>query len=406
MWNIFCLSSLARTVFPANLPVDSERSYMWPLTNTGAQSVYLGEEWSDKDELGHLRVHPCEKWWSGSERVPPYIHPSRKVPLGDPLGSSLYSRVYSVPGTPWAIKYHAYCPDRLDPHEPTLVEAYFLKVLSQWQPQVSNRLIYFSRSFTPWTRSDLKYPNFGLKCPGLPSVRPVVRFIITERVGRSIKEILISSTTLFSFREAISCGIRLFQLLKTIHERNLVHGDIHPGNVAFRSDAETHNELVLIDFGRARVVDVGEAVGETRSQPFCHYYLSPWEALYLGRPTYRDDAFRAILVMASMMFGIRYIGDLLDVCIDFNWKPYSEGANKFVRIRLQGNLFDMQPSVTGEHYRISGTLPTRLWEAPELGTIMNSLITVQDAVRNTAHSELPDYPAIISSLEQVLLVVG
>ena len=107
----------------------------------------------------------------------------------------------------------------------------------------------------------------------------------------------------------LTIGLKSLNLVKRLHARGIVHGDIHPGNILFKTDknlAATDwrtDDLVLIDLGLASFfpdeVDHSEFAphARARSNPFV---LSHWE-LDSQRPGRRDDVFRLFEMLAVFL---------------------------------------------------------------------------------------------------------
>ncbi|MCB5178831.1 serine/threonine-protein kinase [Streptomyces antimicrobicus] len=91
-------------------------------------------------------------------------------------------------------------------------------------------------------------------------------YLITQFVdGRTLREALPRGTAL-AVDHALRRAAELCEALVPVHEQNLVHRDVKPGNVMIRR-VGAQERLVLLDFGIARsytvVGDVGRAAGVT-----------------------------------------------------------------------------------------------------------------------------------------------
>ena len=65
-----------------------------------------------------------------------------------------------------------------------------------------------------------------------------------------------------------------------LHERGIVHGDVHPGNIVVGDD----DAITILDFGRSRFVPVAEAIGDARHVPD----LALPEAMRAGVPYFYE----------------------------------------------------------------------------------------------------------------------
>jgi serine/threonine protein kinase len=72
-------------------------------------------------------------------------------------------------------------------------------------------------------------------------------YIILERLGDSLKNIMKRSNRHFSTKCTMTIGIRLLDLLEKLHHQGFIHCDLKPDNVL--TGYSCSNELYLIDFG-------------------------------------------------------------------------------------------------------------------------------------------------------------
>ena len=108
-----------------------------------------------------------------------------------------------------------------------------------------------------------------------------LRYMVMARApGTSIQE-----RDRFELREAIQIGLELFQSLQEMRRISLVHGHI------------TESDVIVDTAGTVRLIDFG--ISFPRNYPD----MSPWE---IKRNTnwFRDDTFRVIRIMASMVNGV------------------------------------------------------------------------------------------------------
>jgi serine/threonine protein kinase len=77
-------------------------------------------------------------------------------------------------------------------------------------------------------------------------------YIVSERLGLSIKDILKRNRKHFSVKCIMTIGLQLVDLLEKLHEVGYIHCDLKPDNVMVGNyilDPKAMNELYLIDFG-------------------------------------------------------------------------------------------------------------------------------------------------------------
>jgi len=109
-------------------------------------------------------------------------------------------------------------------------------------------------------------------------------------------------------------AVKLIHILREIHNKGYVHGDVHGGNFLFKDDSEDA-DLVVIDFGRSAKFDTESVKGTLRILPTNLYRraFSIYE-LDLKAPAPRDDMYRL-----SEMF-LRILGKEIE-----GIKPGAEG---------------------------------------------------------------------------------
>lgn len=92
--------------------------------------------------------------------------------------------------------------------------------------------------------------QYLLGTPGIPQVKWYGKdinnyYMVIPLLGKSLEELL-KEKQVFSLKLVYQIGIQLLQLLKSIHEKGLVHRDIKPDNFLLGANSK---QLYLIDFG-------------------------------------------------------------------------------------------------------------------------------------------------------------
>jgi serine/threonine protein kinase len=135
-----------------------------------------------------------------------------------------------------------------------------------------------------------------------------VRFLVMEKVNGASWDTVVEYTnkdlSVNSTKLLLSATRTLIDVLELIHEVGVVHGDIHGGNIMFRTQEGEDNfvQVLLIDFEYAVLManSFGAPVGDLPVGLFNLDFLSPWQ---LGgfRKGPRDDIFRTIELLARAL---------------------------------------------------------------------------------------------------------
>ncbi len=233
---------------------------------------------------------------------------------------------------PLVIKYVNNCnPLYLDPAHPTdllLNEYIILRAIKYLE--IAPRPVSLSAALSPtrpqW-RGDVRFhfsneyqQDFDLEGYCVENGAKA-RALIMERTGVSVgffqkTYINTSSPSLQYILFAIRVGLRTIELLEILHNSGFVHGDVHPGNVAFRDSSDYMEDVVnssempdlmLIDFGRSRFFPIEIPFEHlprhhmsTSTMNLARDLLSHWQlnGYKTGR---RDDLYRAMELTASIL---------------------------------------------------------------------------------------------------------
>lgn len=168
---------------------------------------------------------------------------------------------------------------------------------------ISMEILYLSNAMkfelplTPKTDVSLS-PEKLVECAKHPLSS--VRLLVMKKGGQTLDEIAVKNRFGIPVKRALDYTIQLLKLIESLHSRDIVHGDIHPGNVVTVSDGT----LRLIDFGKSFFSSDFEGHKEIIYKPlsFVHCLLSPYN-LQGSRFGFRDDLYKALHVLAVLMMG-------------------------------------------------------------------------------------------------------
>jgi serine/threonine protein kinase len=97
---------------------------------------------------------------------------------------------------------------------------------------------------------DLNYPNFPRFISKFND-EDREGYILEYVEGKVIQDLLAREQYEFSKNEIYEIGSQLLDLVEILHNNNIVHRDIRPTNVILKEN----EEIALIDFGLARIID-------------------------------------------------------------------------------------------------------------------------------------------------------
>jgi serine/threonine protein kinase len=395
-----------------------------PSTQLAAFCQMLDPETEIRTPDGMPRLAPNSALWEDyyHESVPAWIvsdTPSTSdvvvATFDDRIARQGRTAVFDL-GSGKVIKYSRFCPyiskDFETRVDTLLLESYFLELLND--TGIANRIYYYSRAGVmpmpgAWTRLGL--PKLDLKWCEDDSA-PVVRYMISEKIQMDMCEF---AKTLgpAKFTHSVRVGIATINLLERLHSHDIIHGDIHCGNVALSADGSRH---VLIDFGRASIINaeldkthpsyrapspVSVAAIEPDVELGCHMYDTPWEMLGMKR-SFRDDIFRVFRMMAGIVYGPKTAVYLYDLCEGFSEADTSE----FIRLQTSANPLDFE-SESEWHGRVRNLLVDALKSEPEEMRRQKDIIAERFAqliyhVRQLGPMAKPDYLMIIQGLNSII----
>ena len=147
--------------------------------------------------------------------------------------------------------------------------------------------------------------------PHLQEGSKSLRVIIEEPLGPSLDRYFeklnaaIGNRSLY-VSKIVAAGIKALQLLRTLHSKGIVHGDIHGGNIVFKQMAEegylhdpSLDDLALIDFDQSIFYPerIGNIVNGKVSSMKNPMLMTPWglDGERIGR---RDDVYSLFELIA------------------------------------------------------------------------------------------------------------
>jgi serine/threonine protein kinase len=224
-----------------------------------------------------------------------------------------------------------------------------------------------------------------------------------DEVGDAIEEYMfkIKPTYRFSFLPAIKLGGQMIELVKKLHSFNIVHGDVHLGNFAFRSP-DSFTDIIFLDFGRAHFVgpkDVEKDLPkQTGSVDFCeerkriyHFLASKWEMMGC-KPTYRDDVYRAVKMMGFAMWGGPFQHKLESLIRD------SDNRALYVKIMHEADFFTTNAF---RFYLGPPMIPSQY--SHDVAGLLGKISHLASHENPENPHEKPNYKAILDHLKEIII---
>ena len=129
-------------------------------------------------------------------------------------------------------------------------------------------------------------------------------YVVSEQLkGRTLKD-MIAAGELLNSQRFIEIFRQVSQALKSLHQQNVVHGDLKPSNIFLVESASGHDFVKLLDYGIASAFTEEERLEYLKllSLSGCPNYMSPEQCLSFGLDA-RTDIYSMGLVMHEALTG-------------------------------------------------------------------------------------------------------
>ena len=310
---------------------------VFPVRREPMMYAYSSKEYSDMGAFlgqmawNHLRLDNTFGYYAPLLSHNYEEHPGGLSVVGRRIAATRTSTIFEIQGDPeWVIKYQVNINSGKGVH-PLLRDGLFQQALSH--TAIVPRILFISPPtlfpgvVTPKTEFDLT-PVERLRCH---MSHRSIRFMIMERLDADMYSFSRSSGP--TFYGAIEVMIELFKGLSQVHAMGIVHGDIHPGNVGIRNQ-----RVMLLDWGLAFHIDETYDKPDLERPPmsYNHCLYSHWNLMGY-RFSFRDDAFKVLLVGAMLMHG----GLWTQHCTSLE-----EDGEGMLRFKAEDFLFDVPSRVS------------------------------------------------------------
>ena len=299
------------------------------------------------------------------------------------------SAIHNLTDSNWIIKYQMDCLEELTAIHPLLADYWFVEHVAPFG--LAPKPVVLSDPVPLRARKTLK-TDFHIRsslyraCAHLGSS---VRYAIMERERENLHDYMLSQPgEKLPFVKAIQLGLDLINLVKRLHDNaQIVHGDIHSGNVCFSS--KNPSKLVLIDFARAKFLD--DTVSQERIREpnvWNDALLSPWEIMGF-EPARRDDVMRVLLLVATLMNGFSFYNYL---------SSFNSDVGTSLDIKVHRNLFLADPAINPlEELGISRS---------DRSEIVEHLESVLEAARSVRfRADRPNYELIEENFKNAIKII-
>ena len=290
------------------------------------------------------------------------------------------------------VKYHLHCSSKEEPLDTTVVDFWFLSALKGTGIAIDP--VVMSGAVNPSTIPGGENATRGktnIRTCGDWRATPSVRYMVIERVGESLEDYTRRLKSV-PFFDAIRIGGQMIGLLEKLHGFDFIHGDAHVGNFAFKDN----NKLVLIDFGRARIINEEEILARQHlckndpSKFWLHPFLS-WGEVQNCPASYRDDVYRAMVSVGIAIHGLRFF-HYMNELTEYN----ADTREGFIKLKEFGKVFEIKGNSKFDLGRVARGLDSGLdGVRSKLGQIMEPILKL-------SLTEKPDYKSIKNLLMEII----
>ena len=372
-----------------------------PYTLTAEQLAFLDPQWRE------FAVAQMSRDAAHGNFTPMLHHDIEFFPLGGgsmPLQVKLGPLIYTgIETTIFALKdqknlvvrYGSNCRGGPVLH-PVTTEFFFYKNLEA--SEIVPRAFFLSppvrleAEITPKTNTNMPYGD-RLRYAERPNA--AVRYLVMDKVRGNMA--WVASLTYYhkytspTVKMAAKMGFWAIVSLQILHDRGVIHGRIHNGNVV-RLDRNTAPFVGFVDFSGAFFVDTVVGRPERIREPLAyhHCHRSPYQIMG-SRTSYRDDVFAAILMVAFMIHGADYARH----CVALQDNPI-----EMLRFKRDDFLFnfpggkDAFANLDKKHKLASDEIRARF---------ANLLVLVRGVV---GVDERPPYTALRAEFKAILALLG
>ena len=282
--------------------------------------------------------------------------------LGTRIAESRFTTIMAVANrTDIVVKYQLHYTRGRDIH-PLMRDFFFLDLLRDLKIAPTPHFLSPATRPEPTLASSPKIRSLGQRG------HSAVRFMVMDRVTASINDLIHQGVVMTlppAFEDVMSMLEDAIDAMKLMHDRGVIHGDVHSGNVAVLGGNK--RRVGFIDFG------LGFHIDETRYQPALLYppftaaecFHTHWN-VHGYRPSFRDDMLRLLMVGGHMLNGPRWLNHCRSLAVNPQVALMHKSA---------GNLFGVpgSPALADVHVSKRGTVERHLKTALSLSRGVDGL---------------------------------